>query len=697
MASISSLGVGSGIDIQNLVSSLVEAEGAAKSARLTRKEAIFGAKLSALSAVKSALSDFQGSFRSLNLTSTFNAYTASSSSSSTFTAIASNGASEATYDVEINQIAQSQKITSAAIADKTTAIGTGTLVFKFGTYTYAAGVETGFSEDVSNANSGVEIDITGGSMEDIRDAINSADVGVTASIIGVGAAGYQLILSSETGEASGINVTVKAGTDSDGNEQDATGLSTFAYDPTDDSGAGAVNSMTYTQEALDSLLRVDGVSIQQSSNTISDVIEKVTLTLNEADVGSTKTLTVSRDTSSVETAVQDFVNGYNNLMALLNETSFYDSENGASGILIGDPTVRGIVTQMRNVLNTTSDDPLSKYNSLASLGILTKTDGTLEYDSTKLSAALADDPEDVKHFLAGGYAKTADLNMEILSVTDNISAGSYSVNISQMPIQGAHTAPTFNIAPPSMFDLAGTYSMQLSVDGVASNLLTLVNQNYYTDNGNNTLLAGQALAVDLESLINSDVNLAAAGARVTVQYDETGANGQFSITSNKYGNDSSVQVTTSATGFSTDFNINVDAAANSGIDGAGEIGGVAATFDGQKMTGSGIYAGFELNITGGTTGDRPPINVFGGNISSLSTLLDSFLDSDGFVDAKTDGLTASLVDIAEQKQVLEKRLVALEERLIKQFSAMDSLVAQLNSTSSFLTNQLKSLPSANRD
>ncbi len=693
MAAISSLGIGSGLDIQGLVSGLIEAEGAAKGVRLTRKEAVYEAKLSALSAVKSALSDFQSTFSKLKLTSTFNSYSATSSSTSTFTASASNGALEAAYDVEVNQLAQSQKIVSTAIADKTTAVGTGTLVVKFGTYTYdGVGVETGFSEDVSNTNSGTEIDIIDGSMEGIRDAINDANIGVTASIINSGS-GYQLVMSSETGEASAINVTVKAGTDSDGNEQNATGLSAFSYDPTNNSGAGAVTSMSYTQAAEDALLLVDGVSIQNSSNTIADVIEDVTLNLKSADPGVTQSLTVDRNTAGVESAVQEFVDGYNTLMAIVDQTSFYDSENGNSGILIGDPTVRGVVTQVRNVLNNLTNDPLSEYNSLASIGILTARDGTFEYDSTKLSVALASKPDEVKHLLAGGAAKTSDLNIDILSVTDNIGAGTYGVNITQMPTQGAHVAPTFAIAPATMFDLAGAHSMQLSVDGVATNLLSLANSNYYTDNGNDTLLAGQAMATDLQTLINSDSNLVAAGASVLVAYIESGGgvNGQFTITSNKYGSNSSVEVTTSATGLSTSFNINVDAAANTGVSGVGTIGGEATTFDGQSMTGTGLYAGFVLNITGGTVGERSGIQVFGGNITSLSSLLDSFLDSDGFIDAKSDGLNASMEDIQQQRENLTLRLEKLEERYIKQFSAMDALVAKLNSTSSFLSSQLDSI------
>jgi len=692
MAAISSLGIGSGLDIQGLVSGLIEAEGAAKEIRLTRKEAVYEAKLSALSAVKSALSDFQGTFSKLRLTSTFNSYTATSSSTSIFSASASNGALEATYDIEVNQLAQSQKIVSTAIADKTTVVGTGTLVVKFGTYAYdGVGAETGFSEDVSNTNSGTEIDITDGSMEGIRDAINSANIGVTASIINSGS-GYQLVMSSETGEASAINVTVKAGTDSDGNEQNASGLSTFAYDPTNDSGAGVVNSMSYTQAAEDALLSIDGVNIQNSSNTITDVIEDVTLNLKDSDPGATKTLTVDRNTSGVESAVQEFVDGYNTLMSIVNQTSFYDSENGNSGILIGDPTVRGVVTQVRNVLNSLTDDPRSEFNSLASIGILTARDGTFEYDATKLSAALSSKPDEVKHLLAGGAAKTSDLNIDILSVTDNIGAGTYGVNITQMPTQGAHMAPTFAIAPPTMFDLVGVHSMQLSVDGVATNLLSLANSNYYTDNGNDTLLAGQAMAVDLQTLINSDANLVSAGASVVVAYTEGGgATGQFTITSNKYGSNSSVEVTTSATGLSTSFNINVDAAANTGVSGAGTIGGAAATFDGQSMTGTGLYAGFVLNITGGSVGERSGIEVFGGNITSLSRLLDSFLASDGFIEAKSNGLNASIEDIQQQRENLTLRLEKLEERYIKQFSAMDALVAKLNSTSSFLSSQLDSI------
>jgi len=697
MASISSLGVGSGIDIQSLVTGLVEAEGSAKSLRLNRKDAQFQAKLSALSAVKSALSDFQDTFSALKLTSTFSSYTASSTSTATFTATASSGAVLADYDVEVTQLAQSQKISSAAIADKSSLVGTGTLVFKFGTYTYdGAGAETGFTEDATNTNSGTEIAITGGSMEDIRDAINNADIGVTASIINVGTSGYKLTFSSETGEASALNVTVKAGTDSDGNEQDASGLSNFAYDPTNDSGAGAVTSMSYTQAAQDAMMVIEGLTVQKSSNTVSDVIENVTLNLKAADAGNTHSLSVGRNTSAIGEAVQGFVDGYNNLMALLNETTFYDSENGASGILIGDPTVRGIISQVRNVINSTVDDPTATYNSFASIGILTTRDGTFEYDASKLTAALSSNPDEVQFLLAGGSASTRDPDIEVVSVTNNIGEGIYGVNLTQVPTQGAYTAAAFNTG--AIFDLAGVHSFQLDVDGISTNLLTLANSNYFTDNGNNATLAGQAMAVDLQNLVNSDANLVAAGASVNVNFiADSPTTGHFEIASNKYGNSSSLQITTSATGLSTNFNINV-AAASSGQNGAGTIGGLAASFDGEVMTGSGLYAGFVLKVTGGAVGERLGISVTEGQMNKLNSLINSFLDSDGLIDSKTDGINASLDDISKQREDLAIRLESLESRLIKQFSAMDSLVAQLNSTSSFLSNQLDSLSSlANRN
>jgi len=115
-----------------------------------------------------------------------------------------------------------------------------------------------------------------------------------------------------------------------------------------------------------------------------------------------------------------------------------------------------------------------------------------------------------------------------------------------------------------------------------------------------------------------------------------------------------------------------------------------ATFDGNRMTGTGLYSGFVVDVNGGNPGLRS-IEVTEGNITKLNSLINSFLDSDGLLQAKTNGLNASINDITEQRKQLALRLESFEARLLKQFGAMDSLVAQLNSTSSFLTNQLEQI------
>lgn len=688
MASISSLGVGSGLDIQGLVTKLMEAEGASKTARLNRQEAEYQAKLSLYGTVKGALSDFQSTFSKLRLTSSFNSYVASSSDSKVFTATAKSGADQANYDVEVNQLAQSQKLTSGAIADKnSTSLGTGTLVIKFGTYTYdGAGAVTAFTPDANT--SAKEIEITDGTLEGIRDSINNAGIGVKASIIKDPASGYKLIMTSETGEQNALNITVKAGTDSDGNESDNSGLSQIAYDPT---AATPLNYLTESQKALSANATIDGVAIVSESNTISDVIDRVTIEL-KGESTSAATLSISQDTASIKEAVQSFVDGYNELMKTLNSASFYDKDTGNSGILIGDATVRGIVSQIRNVLNTTVNDPLSQYNSFASIGILTARDGSLEYDSSKLDVALAAKPDEIKHLLAGGKATTTSAQFSIDSITDNIGDGTYPVVVDGT--LGSYTGASY-FNPSTSLDFSAGVNFKINVNGTESGIIALTTD--YTQGGAKS--ASQALTTflsDLKAKINADSTLAGAKASVSITAEPHATDGTYRLIlrSNKVGLGSSVTVTQDAAQVGL-------TAAGSSVAGTGNgdmtIGGEPATLKDGVLTGSGLYAGFQLRLADTFTGDLfTSIKVSKGTISALDNLINSFLDSGGLLSAKTDGLNASINDLGKKREELSDRLGKIEERYIKQFSAMDTLVAQLNSTSSYLENQLASLPAANK-
>ncbi len=672
MAAISSLGVGSGLDIKGLVSSLIEAEGAAKSARYDRRETEYQAKLSMYSTMKSALSDFQGTFSQLKLTSSFSKVFASSSNDTMFTATASRSADVSSYDIEIDAIAAAQKLQTdvapPGISDKTLSMGTGTLTFEF-------------QGDIDNAT-GIShtVDINEGSLLDIRDSINDKNIGVTANVLYDGSA-YQLVITSKTGEEGNLSIT--------------------ASSTTGDLSAFASANLKETQASSNALLTIDGVSITSQTNNISNIIENVTLDLKSAGT-TTEKLTIEKDDSGVKEAVQGFVDGFNGLMETLNTASFYNEETGNSGILIGDATVRGIVSQVRNVLNTSaSNDPFSKYNSFASLGILTARDGTLEFDSDKFNAALETEPDAVKHLLAGGKSSSTNNDINILSITDNIGAGSYNVEVGQQPKQGSWTGNNF-AASNLNFSTGGPFDFKIAVDGVNSNSIS-INKNYFDDGAGGSLSSENALSAfsaDLQNLINADSNLVASGKSVTVNpsFFSGTNNGQLNIVSSVYGVSSAVAIVEDFTEVSMQASI----AGIPGVDGTATIGGQEATLNGNILTGSGIFAGFQLEINGGAAGTGSDslftsITVKEGKMSQLSRLIDSFLESDGLLDSKTDGLNASINDINAQRQKLEERLTLIEARYIKQFSAMDSLVAQLNTTSSFLQNQLASLPGARQN
>ena len=665
MASISSLGVGSGLDIKGLVENLIAAEGAGKTNRLNVREAEYTAKLSIIGSVKGALRDFQSSYSSLKLSSTFKSHTATSSDSSAFTATASNSSVAATYSLTINQIAQAHKMKTIEFADQTTSIGTGTLQFIQG---------DGTTTDVT---------ITDGSLQGVRDSINAANAGIDASIIFNGT-GYVLSMASTTGTDKAITSITATAT--------STGaLTNF------ETGADPLVNLSDIQVANDAIFSVNGVSITSQSNTVSNIIDNVTLELKAGDGGiAANTLTVGRDTSAVETAVQEFVDGYNGLITGLNSATFYDSDTAKSGVLIGDPTVRGVVTQLRGLLNTTTGNALTQYNSFASIGILTARDGTLEYDPTKLKAALASKPDEVQELLAGGSGTTSAIGIDVVGVTDNIGAGTYAVDITSAPTQATYqsnaltaTGGTFNLNAVALADR----EFSVVIDGVSSATLSLT----ATNHGGTTLAKGQSIAAEIQAAINGDATISGAGSSVAVTFAEIGVSGtySFSITSAKMGTASTVELIPgagAASYLSTGLNITGNSgSAATGVDRTGTIGGQAATFVGDRMTGSGLYAGFVLDITDPTANGLYSIKVAGGNISKLDTLIDSFLQSDGMFDGKTKGLTASIADITAQREALDLRLDAMQSRLIKQFSAMDSLVAQMNSTSSFLSGQLEQI------
>ena len=374
---------GSVIDVSELVSELVAAAQAPQESVIANQTTAVTTQISSLGTLQSALSTFQSALSALDTPSAFNTQTASSSDQSVFTATASPDASAGTYSVSITQLASAQQLLSGAFAGGGTAtVGTGTLSLTLG--------GTSFS---------VAIDSSNDTLDGIASAINSAtgNPGITATVLqGTGGA-YLVLSSSLTGAANTIQVT----------ETDTgTGLAALTY--------GTGNTANYTQQsqALNASFSIAGVAATSASNTVTDALGGVTLDLL-APTTSPATLTVASDTTTVESNIEAFVSAYNTLLGTFNQLGSYDSATGAAGPMMGSGLLENIQNQVSNALYNVVDTGSSIYNSLASVGVTTNSDGTLSVDSSTLGNALATNFSAVSALFSGtgGIASTLNTQM----------------------------------------------------------------------------------------------------------------------------------------------------------------------------------------------------------------------------------------------------------------------------------------------
>ncbi|MCB1871050.1 MAG: flagellar filament capping protein FliD [Gammaproteobacteria bacterium] len=371
MPSISTSGIGSGIDINNLVSQLVAAEREPVETRLDTRETTYQAQLSAFGLLKSALSDFSQAVDRLKLSATFDGRTAASENEDVFTATATQQAANGRFQVKVEQLAAAQKQFSEGYADADTTVGTGKLTI-----------------DVNGLSFDVSIETGGNTLNGIRDAINAApdNTGVTATIIKVddGSGGNQskLVLTADKMGSDGqFTVTVD---DDDGTDTDTGGLSRLIY------GANAT-----TRAAVDAQISIDDQILTRTSNTISDAIEGITFNLVTAKPGESINLIVSTDTQAAKNTITDFVDRFNDVVDLINNSTNYDTATGATGTLFSDSTVRGLESGLRNALSSQVTGSNGTLRSLAELGIVTDQDGKLSVEESTLDAALAQNLESV--------------------------------------------------------------------------------------------------------------------------------------------------------------------------------------------------------------------------------------------------------------------------------------------------------------
>ena len=365
---ITSPGIGSGLDVKGLVQQLVDAERRPVEQRLTIRETTARQQLSGIGQFKSALSELQSSLEAFGDDDLFSSFSADSASEDRFTASASPSAAPGSYDIEVVQLAQAQRLASGAFADADTPVGTGTLSLQIG-----------------DASFDLTIDENNNTLAGIRDAINALgdDAGLGATLINADDGTRLILTAGETGTENTIRVTASGG---DG------GLEQLVYDP------GVTENLSEIKAAQDAQARINGFLVSSATNSISDAITGVTLTLVEAEPDATHELTIAADRSPVKKAINGLIGAFNSVTATVDKLTAVGA-GGEGSILTGDALLRGASSQLRGLISSQVDG--GSLRALADVGVTTGSDGKLSLDDARLNELLESDPEALQALLLG--------------------------------------------------------------------------------------------------------------------------------------------------------------------------------------------------------------------------------------------------------------------------------------------------------
>lgn len=399
MATITSTGVGSGLDVNSIVTSLMALEKRPLTMLQTRASTI-QTQLSAFGSLKSQTAALGDVASRLVEAAAWQPMKSESSDANAASASLSAKAQPGKYTLEVQALAQAQALASAAYSSPAASVGSGTITLEIGTT--QAGV---FTPKPGTTAKTVTIDPSSQSLADIRDAINAASAGVTASIVTSGSAS-RLVLTGADGAANSVRVGV---TDTDGDSGDASGLSALAWDPAGSVGSG--RNLVQTRVAQDARYTLNGLELTSATNAPENVIEGVSLSLRKQTTAPVD-ITVSVETVAVRKNINDFVAAYNSLNKLIKAQTQADGSASANGPLQGDFTARSLMTSLRDVLHgaVTGASP----SSLSSAGIELQRDGSLLVNDAKLTPLLQT-PEKLQALFAQPQTGT-DLNSRGMAV-----------------------------------------------------------------------------------------------------------------------------------------------------------------------------------------------------------------------------------------------------------------------------------------
>lgn len=648
------------INVASIVSQLIAAEQQPITGLNTRITS-YQSKISAIGTIQSALASFQTAAQGVNSLS-FNSFTANASNSSALSATASSIAQPGSYSLSVSQLAQAQSLVAAGQPSATTPIGSGTattLTFDFGTIaggTLSNGSYSGASfTSNGGATKSVTINSSNNTLSGIRDAINAANIGVSATIINDGSSSpNRLVLTSTTpGVANSMKISVSG---------DATLSSLLAQDPT------GTQNLSQTSIAQNANFTVNGVPISKSSNTVSDVIPGVTLNLSGTSA-SPFTLAIAPDTTSVTTSINSFVKAYNAVIKAIQSQTGYDPTTKVAGTLQGDVSLSIIQSQMAAMLSRNIGSNQSGFNNLAQIGIGFQQDGTIAVNATTLGSALSSNYQGVANLFAAAGSATDSL-VKYTAATPKTQNGTYGVVVTQMSTQGTATG---NTAAGLTITSGVNDTVSLSIDGIGTSVILPAGT--YT---------AASLATQLQTLINGATPISSAGKSASVSQNA----GVFTITSGSYGSASSIAIN-GGDGASGLFGTPSQTA---GLDVAGTINGMAASGTGQLLTSSvGNSQGLVLTITGSAAGSRGYVSYSQGLSSMFSSMATAMLGSTGALASETTQFNSNIKSVQSQIDALNTQIATDQANLTNQYAQLDATLGSMNSLSSYLTQQLAQL------
>ena len=402
MAQNAIFGINSNLDTGGIIDNLIKLQRQPIDI-VEAKRALEDAKLLSFQDLKDRLQNFKSVVNTLNTEARFITTTGvfsnnnSNDNNDVANLTTSSTATSGTFSLVVNNLARETKLISTGFAETSSAIGNGTIAITVG-----------------STVTEITIDDSNSSLDGIRLAINNSGANVQANFINDGSTTnpVKLVISGkQTGTENAVSISASN--------------TLFGF------GQSSPISFTETQAAQNASFDLDGIAVSKASNVVTDVISGTTLTLESAGSG---IITLSPDEEAIKEKVQNYVDGYNEIILHLRSELALTESTGETGVLFANFTIQNLQQTLRE---TVSDEVVGidgSFNFLSQIGVRTQSDGTISIDDGILSTAIASDIGNVTQLFSSS-GKTSDSSITFVGFTDNTEPGGYKVRVSGGVVQ----------------------------------------------------------------------------------------------------------------------------------------------------------------------------------------------------------------------------------------------------------------------